>query len=259
MHEFLVGQVFQGEHERQHEVAVADHHHGFRIGFAVQGREQVVHAVLGHVGDGLARRRTPVQRIGVLEHPVARVVGFEIVLRDGVDLTPGAFAQHASLLPFRFRQGHRGRRLTRTHVRRNEVAVEQRLLRDEPTADAVGLLASGGGEPPRTVRHGDIVLRIQRVVTLFAGADDDVRLRLAMSDHIQIKGHSHIRLFLRFHPHLRARSLFRRSFGRWRASSLNASTVADSRVFRTRGHVDFTIGTPEFRGAVTGGSPQPAW
>ncbi|MDB1549325.1 hypothetical protein PL986_03490, partial [Bifidobacterium adolescentis] len=58
---------------------------------------------------------------------------------------------------------------------------------------------------------------------------------------------------------LRARSLFRRSFGRWRASSLNASTVADSRVFRTRGHVDFTIGTPEFRGAVTGGSPQPAW
>ena len=76
---------------------MADHHHGFRIGFAVQGREQVVHAVLGHVGDGLARRRTPVQRIGVLEHPVARVVGFEIVLRDGVDLTPGAFAQHASL------------------------------------------------------------------------------------------------------------------------------------------------------------------
>ena len=58
---------------------------------------------------------------------------------------------------------------------------------------------------------------------------------------------------------LRARSLFRRSFGRWCASSLNASTVADSRVFRTRGHVDFTIGTPEFRGAVTGGSPQPAW
>ena len=201
MHELLVGQVLQREHQRQHEVAMADHHHGFRIRLAVQGREQVVHAVLGHVGDGLARRRTPVQRIGVLEHPVARVVGFEIVLRDGVDLTPGAFAQHASLLPFRLRQGHRGRRLTRTHVRRNEVAVEQRLLRDEPTANAVGLLASGGGEPPRTVRHGDVVLRIQRVVTLFAGADDDVRLRLAMSDHIQIKGHSHIRLFLRFHPH----------------------------------------------------------
>ena len=70
-----------------------------------------------------------------------------------------------------------------------------------PTPTATSCLWTDGGEPPRTVRHGDVVLRIQRVVTLFAGADDDVRLRLAMSDHIQIKGHSHIRLFLRFHPH----------------------------------------------------------
>ena len=128
MQEFLVGQILDGEHQGEHEVAVGDHDHGFRIGFAAQRGQDVVHTVLGHIGNRLACRRTPVQRIGVLEHPVARVVGFEIVLRDGVDLTPGAFAQHASLLPFRFRQGHRGRRLTRTHVRRNEVAVEQRLL-----------------------------------------------------------------------------------------------------------------------------------
>ena len=87
-----------------------------------------MHAVFGHIGDRFARRRTPIQWISVLEHPVTRVIGFEIVFRDGIDLTPGAFAQHARLLPFRLRQGHRGSRLTRAHVRRDEVAVEQRLL-----------------------------------------------------------------------------------------------------------------------------------
>ena len=51
---------------------------------------------------------------------------------------------------------------------------------------------------------------------------------------------------------------FCHSFGR-RASSLNAFTIVDLNVCHTRNHVDFTIGTPEFRGAVTGGSPQPAW
>ena len=54
MHEFLVGQVFQGEHERQHEVAVTDHHHGFRVRLAVQGCEQIMHAVFGHIGDRFA-------------------------------------------------------------------------------------------------------------------------------------------------------------------------------------------------------------
>ena len=128
VHEFLVGQVLQSEHKRQHEVAVTDHHHGFRVRLAVQGREQIMHTVFGHIGDRFARRRTPIQRISVLEHPVARVIGFEIIFRDGIDLTPGAFAQHACLLPFRLRQGHRGSRLTRAHVRRDEVTVEQRLL-----------------------------------------------------------------------------------------------------------------------------------
>ena len=201
MHEFLVGQVLQSEHKRQHEVAVTDHHHGFCVRLAVQGREQIMHAVFGHIGDRFARRRTPIQRISVLEHPVARVIGFEIVFRDGIDLTPGAFAQHACLLPFRLRQGHRGSRLTRAHVRRDEVTVEQRLLRDQPAADAICLLAAGGRKPPRTVGHGDVVLRIQRVVTLFTGTDNHVRFGFAMSNHIQIKGHSHIRLFLCFHPH----------------------------------------------------------
>jgi hypothetical protein len=111
-----------------------------------------VHTVLGHIGNRLACRRTPVQRIGVLEVPVACVVVFEFVLGDGVDFTPGTFAQHTVLLPFGLGQGHGGCGFAGAHVWRDHVAVEQLLLADQPAADAVGLLASGGGEPPRTVR-----------------------------------------------------------------------------------------------------------
>lgn len=54
VHEFLVGQVLQSEHKRQHEVAVTDHHHGFCVRLAVQGCEQIMHAVFGHIGDRFA-------------------------------------------------------------------------------------------------------------------------------------------------------------------------------------------------------------
>ena len=148
MQEFLVGQILDGEHQGEHEVAVRDHDHGLRVGFAAQRGQDVMHAVLGHVGDGFARRRPPVQRVGVLEVPVAGVVGFELVLGDGVDLAPRAFAQHTVLLPLGFGQGHGGRGLAGAHIRRDHVAVEQLLLADEPASDAVGLLAAGGGEPP---------------------------------------------------------------------------------------------------------------
>ena len=143
-----------------------------------------MHAILGHIGDGFACRRTPVQRIGVLEVPVAGVVVFEFVLGDGVDLTPGAFTQHTVLLPFGLGQGHGGRGFARAHVWRDHVTVEQLLLADEPAAYAVGLLATGGGEPPGSVGHGDVVLRVQGVVALFARLDDDVRFGFAMPNHI---------------------------------------------------------------------------
>ena len=145
-----------------------------------------MHAVLRHIGDGLAGRRAPVQRVGVLEQPVALVAGAELLFGDGADLTPRTFAQHARLLPLRLRQSHGGSRLARTHIRRDEITVEQLLLRYQPTANAVGLLAPRGRKSPRPVRHRHVVLRIQRVIALLAGADNHIRLGLAMADHIQI-------------------------------------------------------------------------
>ena len=184
MQEFLVGQILDGEHQGEHEVAVGDHDHGFRIGFAAQRGQDVVHTVLGHIGNRLACRRTPVQRIGVLEVPVARVVVFEFVLGDGVDLAPRTFAQHTVLLPFGLGQGHGGCGFAGAHVWRDHVAVEQLLLADQPAADAVGLLASGGGESPGAVGYGDVVLRVQGIVALLARLDDDVRFGFAMPDYV---------------------------------------------------------------------------
>ena len=179
---------------------------------------------LGHVGDGSPAGGRQYSG-SVPEHPAARVqLVLKSSLRDGVDLTPGAFAQHASLLHFALRQAIVSLSHAYAHVRRNEVARRTAAARRANGQCSRASLVSGGGEPPRTVRHGDVVLRIQRVVTLFAGADDDVRLRLATCRITDQGAFPYSFIPSAFIHILRARSLFRRSSGRWRASSLNAST-----------------------------------
>ena len=58
------------------------------------------------------------------------------------------------------------------------------VLFAQTAADAVGLLASGGGESPGTVGYGDVVLRVQGIVALLARLDDDVRFGFAMPDYV---------------------------------------------------------------------------
>ena len=59
-----------------------------------------MHTVLGHIGNRLACRRTPVQRIGVLEVPVARVVVLNSSLVMVLISPQRTFTQHTVLLPF---------------------------------------------------------------------------------------------------------------------------------------------------------------
>ena len=74
--------------------------------------------------------------------------------------------------------------LTELSRSKRVASVEQLLLADQPAADAVGLLASGGGESPGAVGYGDVVLRVQGIVALLARLDDDVRFGFAMPDYV---------------------------------------------------------------------------
>ena len=60
------------------------------------------------------------------------------------------------------------------------------IFRKPEVLDAIAdaCIARGGSESPRPVGHGHVVLRVQGVIALLPRVDDDVRLRLSVSDDI---------------------------------------------------------------------------